>query len=93
MKLLLVYIVLLNLWSYIVMGLDKNKARKHRARISEKSLWTSFLLGGALGGYIGMKQFKHKTKHTSFVYGLPIAILVNIACFSGVYYLLRFVLL
>ncbi len=77
----------MNVCSYIMMGVDKRKAKKRKSRISERTLWTSFLVGGAIGGYVGMKRFKHKTKHATFVYGLPFAILLNIASFVGFYYL------
>lgn len=70
------------------MGIDKRKARTRKSRIPEKTLWTSYLIGGATGGYVGLKQFKHKTKHATFVYGLPLTILLNIACFVGIYYFL-----
>lgn len=50
---------------------DKKKARNHQYRISERTLWLIAIFGGALGSTLGMKWFRHKTKHTSFKWGLP----------------------
>lgn len=54
------------------MMIDKKRAIKHQYRISERTLWITAILFGALGLFIGMKNFRHKTKHASFKYGLPI---------------------
>lgn len=60
------------------MGSDKNRAIKHLYRISEKKLWMIAILFGAIGMYAGMLSFRHKTKHTSFKYGLPILSILEI---------------
>jgi uncharacterized membrane protein YsdA (DUF1294 family) len=52
--------------------IDKKRAIKHQYRISERTLWITAILFGALGLFIGMKNFRHKTKHALFKYGLPI---------------------
>ncbi|UTI44733.1 DUF1294 domain-containing protein [Niallia sp. RD1] len=54
------------------MMIDKKRAIKHQYRISERTLWITAILFGALGLFIGMKNFRHKTKHALFKYGLPI---------------------
>ena len=69
--LLLIYLVFINLLGYLLMMVDKKRAIKHQYRISERTLWITAILFGAFGLYIGMKNFRHKTKHTSFKYGLP----------------------
>lgn len=67
------------------MYIDKNKAKKGKYRISEKTLFiTAFLLGG-IGIYAGMYKFRHKTKHTLFTVGIPVCIIINLFC---VYYIL-----
>jgi uncharacterized membrane protein YsdA (DUF1294 family) len=58
--------------SYILMGVDKQRAIKQQWRISEKTIWIIALIGGAVGAFLGMKQFRHKTKHISFKIFLPI---------------------
>ncbi len=53
------------------MGIDKQFARAKKKRIPEKTLWKIAWFGGAIGMWIGMLVFRHKTKHLSFKLGLP----------------------
>ncbi|TLS39410.1 DUF1294 domain-containing protein [Pseudalkalibacillus caeni] len=68
-----------NIFGFLVMGEDKKRARKQHWRISEQNLWLVALAGGAVGIYSGMKVFRHKTKHKSFIYGIPAVILLQAA--------------
>ena len=65
---------------FAMMGIDKSLAKRGAWRVPEKTLFLLALLGGALGGIIGMYFFRHKTRHTSFKAGLPMLLIVNIAC-------------
>lgn len=65
---------------FAMMGIDKALAKRGAWRVPEKTLFLLALLGGALGGIIGMYFFRHKTRHTSFKAGLPMMLIVNIAC-------------
>ncbi|ASV68760.1 DUF1294 domain-containing protein [Cytobacillus kochii] len=56
----------------IMMKIDKRKAQKGEYRISEQNLWLVALLFGAIGMTWGMRRYRHKTKHFSFKFGLPI---------------------
>lgn len=70
---LVLIIILLNTIAYILFYVDKQRAKRNHYRLSEKKLFlASFALGG-VGAWIAMWQFRHKTKHKSFVYGIPIA--------------------
>lgn len=80
----IIYILIINLIGFITMYIDKNKAKKGSYRISEKAIFIIALLLGAIGVYIGMYKFRHKTKHMSFTVGIPIIILINI---FSVYYI------
>lgn len=71
----ILYLLLINLFAFALMGIDKEKARRHKWRIPEKTLFLSALLGGSVGAIAGMQFFRHKTKHWYFVIGMP-AILV-----------------
>lgn len=71
-NLLIIYVALMSIILFIMMGMDKSKAKKKEWRIAEKTLFTIAVLGGATGGVIGMFFFHHKTKHTSFAFGFPI---------------------
>lgn len=73
-----VYIIAVNIIGYAMMGIDKARARKGRWRIPEKSLFLVAIIGGSAGTNLGMKHFRHKTKHRSFVYGMPAIFLFQI---------------
>ncbi|MBR5070745.1 MAG: DUF1294 domain-containing protein [Oscillospiraceae bacterium] len=87
MKYLLYYLILINTVSFASMGIDKLKAAKGRWRISEKALFLLATAGGSIGSIAGMFTFRHKTKHLSFLAGLP-AILV-LQC-AAAYFIWRF---
>ena len=63
---ILAWIALASFVSFISYGLDKKKAKSNAWRISEKFLLLSALFGGAIGALLGMKTFRHKTKHWYF---------------------------
>ena len=61
-------------WSLVLfftMALDKRRAEKGRYRIPERRLFLLAFLGGAIGGFFGMRAFRHKTKHAKFALGFP----------------------
>ena len=60
-------------------GLDKRRARHGAWRISEKALFLPAILGGALGGILGMRTFRHKTRHWYFRFGFPLLLLAQVA--------------
>jgi len=62
----LIYIVLANIVLFIMMGIDKKRARQKAWRIPERNLLLLGFFGGGLGGLIGMHHFRHKTKHPKF---------------------------
>ncbi|UOQ46435.1 DUF1294 domain-containing protein [Halobacillus salinarum] len=72
------YYITINLWLFLIIGLDKKRARAHKWRIKEKSLWAAALAGGALGGSLGMQAFHHKTKHMAFRVGFPLLMLLQL---------------
>ena len=78
MKILLVYLIFINVISVIVCAADKIKAIKGGWRISEKTLFALSALGGALGMYVTMRIIHHKTKHKRFMIGLPAIIIIQI---------------
>lgn len=75
---IITYILVLNLFGFLIMGFDKFAAIRDFRRIPEKTLFAIGLLGGAIGVYLGMTTFRHKTKTQSFTYGIPILIALNI---------------
>ncbi len=79
MKYFLYYLVIISAVSVILCVYDKIAAKHKWQRISENSLLFCGVLGGALAMYTTMRIIHHKTKHTKFMLGLPIIILVQIA--------------
>lgn len=78
-KIILVYLLVLNLAGLAVMGIDKYKAVRHAWRIPEKTLFLVSILGGCAGTWIGMYLFHHKTRHWYFVVGMPLILILWIA--------------
>ena len=62
----LAFILVMSLITLILYIADKAKAKKNKWRIKEATLLGFSFFGGALGGLIGMKVFRHKTKHWYF---------------------------
>ena len=72
-KLLIPYLLLINLLALFLYALDKAKSkRKGNRRISERTLLWMARLGGGLGCWLGMMLFRHKTKHTRFMVLVPL---------------------
>ena len=76
---LLYYLAAVNVLAFALMGIDKAKAKQGAWRIPEKILFLSALIGGSIGAIAGMFVFRHKTKHLSFVLGLPAILLLHLA--------------
>jgi len=84
------YLVLVNLVSFVMYGIDKRKAIKDQWRIPEKTLLLAALVGGSLGAFVGMQIFHHKTKHWKFILGVPACMILHVAL--GVLYWWYFLL-
>ena len=74
----IIYLVLINLAAFVLMGLDKRKAKKNLWRIPEKTLFLSAILGGSAGAIAGMYVFHHNTRHWYFVIGMPLILVIQI---------------
>lgn len=78
LQILFLYLILLNLLGFILMGVDKRRTIRHAWRIPEAHLFGCAILGGSLGSILGMYTFRHKTKHWYFVFGMPAILLIQI---------------
>jgi uncharacterized membrane protein YsdA (DUF1294 family) len=67
------YLVILSFAGLISMGMDKRRAIRNKWRIPERTLLLIAFIGGGIGSFLGMRIFRHKTKHRKFVILLPIA--------------------
>ena len=57
---------LMSFLAFILYGIDKWKAKREKWRIKEKTLIMCSVFFGSVGAILGMKVFRHKTKHTYF---------------------------
>ena len=78
LDLLLVYLLLVNAAGFLLMLVDKIKAKRNLWRIPEKTLMGVAIIGGSIGAIAGMKLFRHKTKHEKFYIGLPVILTLQI---------------
>ena len=76
---LLYYLAAVNFLLFVLMGVDKAKARRGARRVPEATLFFLAVLGGSLGGIFGMAVFHHKTLHRSFRIGFPAILLCQLA--------------
>ena len=76
---LLYNMIVINVVTFLVYGIDKVKAKRGYWRISEVTLLMLAVIGGSIGALLGMKVWHHKTMHKKFKYGLPLILLAQIA--------------
>lgn len=83
---LLIYILIINLIGLSMMGIDKYKAKIKAWRIPESNLFLIAIVGGSIGSLAGMFIFRHKTKHWSFLIGMPLIIVIQLALIIWLYF-------
>ena len=76
---LLKYILVVNVLTFIVYGVDKGKARRGRWRVPEATLLGLAALGGSVGAWLAMQLFRHKTQKKKFRYGVPAIFVLQLA--------------
>lgn len=77
-KLILTYLLIINIVTFVIFGIDKWRAKNNAWRIPEATLFLLAIIGGSIGAEIGMHVWHHKTRHLSFVIGIPIILLLQI---------------
>ena len=75
---LLYYLIVINVVTFLVYGIDKWKAKQGSWRISEATLLVLAVIGGSIGALLGMKVWRHKTQHKKFKYGVPTLLIIQI---------------
>ncbi len=78
-----------NAITFLLMGLDKFFAKRQKRRIKESTLLGSAFFLGAAGSLLGMLVFRHKTRKKKFVFFIPVAVIVNVFAFIGLYTMLN----
>ena len=83
-----IYLVSINLISFLTMYIDKKKAKYGRWRIPEKTLLIIALLGGSIGTIAGMYLFRHKTQKLKFTLGFPTILISEMIIIT--YFIIKF---
>ena len=76
---LLYYLAFINLLLFVLMGVDKAKAKRGSRRVPEATLFFLAVVGGSPGAMLGMAAFRHKTLHKSFRVGFPVILIAQLA--------------
>ena len=76
---ILIYILIINVVTFFVYGIDKYKAKHAKWRIPEATLLLLAAIGGSIGAWCGMKVWHHKTMHKKFKYGVPVIFILQVA--------------
>lgn len=77
-KLIFLYLLTINAAGFLLMLIDKIKAKKNLWRIPEKTLFLTAIFGGSIGSLAGMYLFRHKTQHSTFTLGMPLILAVQV---------------
>lgn len=87
--LLTIYLILVNAVAFLLMLIDKQKAKKKKWRIPEATLIGSAVIGGSIGALAGMYTFRHKTKHTKFTVGIPVILILQLILAGVIVWLIK----
>lgn len=79
MKWVLMWAAALSLVDFVLMGVDKRRAKRGAWRVKESTFFLLAVLGGSPGAVLGMWAFRHKTRHWYFKFGLPALLLGQLA--------------
>ncbi len=77
MRAFLIYLIGINILTFLIFGIDKWKARRGKWRIPEGTLIWMSIAGGSIGALVGMYLFRHKTKKRKFNFGIPAILLAQ----------------
>ena len=77
-KYIVIYFIIINIFAFLAMFIDKRKAQKGKWRIPENTLLLLALIGGSIGAMVGMYTFRHKTKKLRFTIGFPVILILQI---------------
>ena len=75
---IIIYLIIINILGFLLMFIDKQKAKKGAWRIPEKTLFIVTTFGGGIGTIAGMYIFRHKTQKLNFVVGLPLITILEV---------------
>lgn len=77
-QIVIIYLIVVNVVTFFVYGIDKWKSKRDKWRIPEAQLLGLAVIGGSIGAWAGMKIWHHKTMHKKFKYGVPAILILQI---------------
>ena len=84
-QLIIIYLIAINVITFLVYGIDKWKAKRSKWRIPEATLLGLAVIGGSIGAWLGMKVWHHKTMHKKFQFGIPLILIIQLAIVIWLY--------
>lgn len=77
LRAIIIYLIGINILTFLVFGIDKWKARRGKWRIPEATLIGMSIAGGSIGALLGMSLFRHKTQKRKFTLGIPAILIIQ----------------
>lgn len=87
LRFIIIYLLIINIITFVAYGVDKWKARNNKWRISEATLLELAIAGGSIGAWLGMRYWHHKTMHDKFRFGIPIIFVLQVILFGYLLYM------
>lgn len=75
---ILIYLIVINVITFFLYGIDKLKAKRARWRVPEATLIGLAVIGGSIGAWLAMMVWHHKTMHQKFKYGIPLILAAQV---------------
>lgn len=79
MRWLFLWVLAASILDFVLMAVDKRRAKRGAWRVKERTFFLVALAGGSPGAILGMWTFRHKTRHWYFKYGLPAILFAQLA--------------
>ena len=78
LEFLLLYLILINVVSFVLFAVDKKKAKRGAWRIKERTLIFFSFIGGSLGSILSMLIMRHKTQKLKFTLLVPLSFIIHV---------------
>ncbi|MBQ0012863.1 MAG: DUF1294 domain-containing protein [Clostridiales bacterium] len=77
-KVLIVYLIVINVVTFAVYAIDKANAVEHRGRVRIVTLLALAFFGGSIGAIVAMYLLRHKTSKDYFTIGVPLIMVMQV---------------
>ena len=76
-----IYLIIINILTFVIFCIDKKRARHHSHRFRTNTLIALAIMGGSIGALLAMYSARHKTQNPKFVFGIPYILVAHIILF------------